>query len=230
VKAMLLLVGGAVVNVAVAWLGNLEWLRTPLSRSAQFTKGGLFTPSGEWLGFVQADGLLVTELSWSAGLPDPKLDQVRQRRLRSAPTWSIVPSLSGYQAPGIEGHSSHLEHKEMASGFPTAGMHWCCQLSGGNFTPMTPAIRLDPASRRARFGLAPRILPLRLIWPGFAINTVFYAAILWMLFAAPFSIRRWRRIKRGLCPACAYPVGASDVCTECGKPVKRAMLKREVMT
>jgi predicted amidophosphoribosyltransferase len=47
-----------------------------------------------------------------------------------------------------------------------------------------------------------------------------YAAILWMLFAAPFALRRWRRIKRGLCPACAYPVGASDVCTECGKPVK----------
>ena len=32
---------------------------------------------------------------------------------------------------------------------------------------------------------------------------------------------RDRRIKRGLCPACAYPVGTNDVCTECGKPVKR---------
>jgi hypothetical protein len=29
---------------------------------------------------------------------------------------------------------------------------------------------------------------------------------------------RSRRIKRGLCPMCAYPVGTSDKCTECGAP------------
>src|SRR5678816_2967482 len=63
----------------------------------------------------------------------------------------------------------------------------------------------------------PRRLPLRPIWPGFAINTIFYAAVLWLLFAAFGQIRRRRRIKRGLCPACAYPVGESAVCTECGK-------------
>jgi hypothetical protein len=56
---------------------------------------------------------------------------------------------------------------------------------------------------------------------GFAINTVFYAAILWALFAVPFVLRRRRRIKRGLCPACAYPVGEGAVCTERGTPVKR---------
>jgi hypothetical protein len=32
-------------------------------------------------------------------------------------------------------------------------------------------------------------------------------------------MRRPRRIKRGLCPTCAYPVGDSPLCTECGKPV-----------
>jgi hypothetical protein len=53
---------------------------------------------------------------------------------------------------------------------------------------------------------------------GFALNTIFYAAILWLLFAAPGRIRRWRRIARGRCPHCGYPVGASSVCTECGKP------------
>jgi hypothetical protein len=53
-------------------------------------------------------------------------------------------------------------------------------------------------------------------WPGFAINTVFYAGVLWLLFAAPFALRRRRRTKRGLCPKCAYPVGSSEVCTECG--------------
>jgi hypothetical protein len=63
----------------------------------------------------------------------------------------------------------------------------------------------------------PRLLSLRPIWPGFAINTFFYAGILWLLLTAPFALRRRRRIKRGLCPACAYPIGASSVCTECGQ-------------
>jgi formylglycine-generating enzyme len=88
------------------------------------------------------------------------------------------------------------------------------------FTALT-----KPAPRSAwREGFAIRIgngfLPLRPIWPGFAINTLFYAAILWLLFAAPFALRRRRRIKRGLCPKCAYPLGTSDTCTECGTTVK----------
>ena len=67
----------------------------------------------------------------------------------------------------------------------------------------------------------PLVLPLRFIWPGFAINTVFYAAILWLLFAAPGFIRRRIRIQRGQCPACAYPVrgGTNPLCTECGAAV-----------
>jgi hypothetical protein len=28
------------------------------------------------------------------------------------------------------------------------------------------------------------------------------------------------RLSMGLCPACAYPIGTSPVCTECGKPVR----------
>ncbi len=62
-------------------------------------------------------------------------------------------------------------------------------------------------------------LPLQPAWPGFAINMVFYGAILWLLFAALIAIRRRRRAKRGLCPACAYPVGTSAVCTECGRNI-----------
>jgi hypothetical protein len=61
-------------------------------------------------------------------------------------------------------------------------------------------------------------LPYGPIWPGFAINTVFYAAILWGLFAVPFALRRRLRVKRGLCPKCAYDLRGSDstACPECG--------------
>ena len=64
-----------------------------------------------------------------------------------------------------------------------------------------------------------RLIPLKPLWPGFAINTVFYAAVLWLLLICPGRLRRFLRLRRGLCPACAYPIGTSDVCTECGKPV-----------
>ena len=66
-----------------------------------------------------------------------------------------------------------------------------------------------------------KILPTRPIWPGFAINTVFYAVILRGLYAAPFALRRRSRVKRGLCPKCAYDLRGrapmSEVCPECGE-------------
>ena len=67
--------------------------------------------------------------------------------------------------------------------------------------------------------LPPHYWSLRPIWPGFAINTLFYAAILLLLIPGPFVLRRFVRVRRGLCPACAYPMGESSVCSECGKPL-----------
>ncbi len=62
-----------------------------------------------------------------------------------------------------------------------------------------------------------RVLPYRLIASGFALNTILYAAVLWLLILGPFALRRFIRIRRGLCPACAYPMGEADVCSECGQ-------------
>ena len=59
-------------------------------------------------------------------------------------------------------------------------------------------------------------LPLRPLWPGFAINTIFYATFLWLLTCLAIAVRRSLRLRRGLCPKCAYPMGGSAVCTECG--------------
>jgi len=64
------------------------------------------------------------------------------------------------------------------------------------------------------------VLPLTPLWPGFAVNTLFYAGVLWLLWATPFALRRIIRQRRGLCPACAYPIGTSRVCTECGQGVR----------
>ena len=63
-----------------------------------------------------------------------------------------------------------------------------------------------------------RFLPLQPLWPGFAINTVFYAGVLWIVFCGPFALRQLIRRRRGQCARCAYPIGSSAVCTECGAP------------
>jgi hypothetical protein len=78
-------------------------------------------------------------------------------------------------------------------------------------------LRLGPLSTKATYR---RTLPLHPLWPGSAINTLFYAVVLWLLFAAPFALRRWRRTKRGLCTKCGYDLrkrpSDSSVCPECG--------------
>ena len=62
---------------------------------------------------------------------------------------------------------------------------------------------------------------LRPTWPAFAINTIFYAALLGLLIYGP-ALRRFLRVRRGLCPKCAYPMGESAVCSECGQALPRA--------
>ena len=68
--------------------------------------------------------------------------------------------------------------------------------------------------------LGDKAIPLRPIWPGFAINTVFYAAILWIPFAMTGVVRRRIRAHRGRCTACGYDLRGrgtdQKLCPECG--------------
>ncbi len=61
------------------------------------------------------------------------------------------------------------------------------------------------------------VLPLRPVWRGFLLNTAFYAIAFILPAGMWWSLRRFIRVRRGLCPACAYPRGESNVCSECGK-------------
>lgn len=89
--------------------------------------------------------------------------------------------------------------------------------------PLGPNIRTPPTySMAVTVGTrskGPVWLPLRPLWPGFAVNTALYAGALVPLSAVPGALRRRRRIRRGLCPECKYPVGMREVCTECGANV-----------
>jgi hypothetical protein len=71
----------------------------------------------------------------------------------------------------------------------------------------------------------PRLIPMRPMWPNFALDVISIGGGLWLLWVVLLTLRRAIRMWRGQCPACAYPVGVSNVCTECGKPLRNRAAK-----
>jgi hypothetical protein len=206
----LLILAGAIVNVAVAW------------------GIGILHPAFEVRDGRTQTQLLHGERHWQVWtLTGPGREYVMSSQILSANPTSRddgLPSLPHWWR-GERGApmSWKQDRYAQATGWPTLSM---CVLFHPSIGPPwaweTSFVRgglcvSDVRTCRHPMYNTSRSLPLLLLWPGFAINTMFYAAIMWMLFAAPFALRRRRRIKRGLCPACAYPVGDSEVCTECGK-------------
>ena len=110
-----------------------------------------------------------------------------------------------------------VRHQVDARGWPMYSV-WC--VWGGLVDPTEGGIRLPDrwTSQHDRKSMDPTTLPLRPIWPGFAINTIFYAAILWLLTLGPFTARRVIRSKQGRCIKCSYDLRGTehDVCPECG--------------
>jgi hypothetical protein len=118
-----------------------------------------------------------------------------------------------------------------ARGWPMRSL-WCCR----RFNDESGAWELLPAnSAIVGLGVPPthvlnaddrQSLPLRVSWPGFAINTIFYAAMLWLLWIAPGRIKRVIRIRGHRCPACGYQIapggGIGPVCSECGAALPAA--------
>jgi hypothetical protein len=79
---------------------------------------------------------------------------------------------------------------------------YCLPPEGMNFIRVNPPIDVDECTDivMTEDGLSPEQYPEKRKEVRAVVARHFAAA----------------RIKRGLCPACAYPVGSSSVCTECG--------------
>jgi hypothetical protein len=69
------------------------------------------------------------------------------------------------------------------------------------------------------FGARAPDLPALVLWPGFALNTLIYAALAWSVWRLPFAVRRYRRRRRGRCVKCGYDrtgLAPAAPCPECG--------------
>lgn len=91
--------------------------------------------------------------------------------------------------------------------------------------------RPDPATRRFRREFTScvvlrqwtdgrvRVLPVRVAWAGFGVNTLVYGAAVFVLVRVMGGVRRGLRRARGVCAACGYSragIGAGVACPECG--------------
>lgn len=68
----------------------------------------------------------------------------------------------------------------------------------------------------AYFSSLEYVYPLSPIPLGFALNTAFYAALVWGMAFGIARLRARRRVQRKLCAACGYPHTPSLTCPECG--------------
>ena len=220
------LLAGMVVNVAVAW-GCAVWLDSggPIHGSPKRGVTAADDPRW-WVWVVDARGSTMVK-SWAsrdsprlAALPpDATQDEIDSwlsgepirvpNDLVPVPVWSRasgMPTAANY----AQGNAALWED---AAGWP---MRCLASLHQDVVRPNAgTSWGLRFGASQGLLGL-PRVLPLRPIWLGFAVNTVFYAMTLWLLLCGPFGLRRLIRIRRGLCPKCTYPMGKLDVCTECG--------------
>ena len=207
-KLCLFLLVGAILNVAVAWVSAAVVDPNDVTMRLLIEKTG-FTVVQSRFGHVRRNSMLES-------FPNDRLYRAESRcgwptlalRCHTYDGVMLLVGVGVYLGP-----VNAMRDRSVNGGI--ALPPW----SSYPFSSRTVAMLTSNAAQITPPGTW-RALPCIPIWPGFAINTIFYAAILWVLFAFPFVIRRRRRIKRGLCPKCAYDLrgSASQTCPECGGP------------
>jgi hypothetical protein len=194
---LLLLTGGAIINVAVAWAFALwEPYQSTNPTDVKSKAPDIFAAHGIQ---ISADDDFYAVQGHGPGLT------ITSAIIESdQPSRILMLTEAGWPQRSLSGV---FEMATAMGSAPVTSFHHAIELS--------PRIR----ARNPEMPQLAYVLPLRPKWPGFAVNTIFYAAILWLLFVAPGFARRRIRARRGLCPACAYPIGTNPLCTECGKPI-----------
>ncbi len=179
-------------------------------------------------GLVCDDLLSSSDVEWPAYLrsvrwPPPNFG------VRFSPGFGIdvleIARMGPHGPPGYQDNSTSVTFIRYESGWPARSAQWHCFGASG---PQASAL-LSDAARHALWyeGLHPphfipvaqprsnRRVPLVPVFRGALLNTAVYALLIGPLFALLPLRRRWRAA-HGRCPRCGYPVGRSDICSECG--------------
>ncbi len=211
------LLAGAVVNVAVAW-GCAVFVDFTV---APGTVGGAGGYGGQdWVIWLHDGGsaVRIRALAVSGNIEEHK--EIYPTNPSLLPRWG--PLAAQVDQPWNDGPFVRIAD---AYGWPRLSM-WCSFAWDVEHWPkalMDPPLCAIPIMSRpgVSYDRSLKALPLRPAGPDFAFNTLFYAVLLWLLIPGPFALRRLIRRRRGLCPKCAYPMGESAVCTECGRELPK---------
>jgi hypothetical protein len=230
VNAMVFLLLGAIINVAVAW-ASAHWVsvldhlqsQTPLDESGStLTRWQAVSALRIQIERQSFITIGASDANASYWMPQSEIDAA-VAELHKPVRVTLIPieKLSPFSMDQMDGDVPFVLD---ARGWPAYSMQcksmfddkknaWVCE--GGKL--LRPKWKFS----------SPPTSPLRPIWPGFAINTVFYAAVLWVLLALPGAVRRFVRRKRGRCTRCGYDLRgqvADDkrqiFCPECGTIAK----------
>jgi len=191
------LILGAITTVAVACGWSLATITTD---------GRPFQPEFEsWVDFKR-----YTDRSWPALIPSDF--SIREFATRHELGWAAT-RIEAWAADEM----SYLRCEIRRGGWPFLSMRgeWCWDDS--QWRPQNVQVKrlllLNSFRHETRMAL-----PLRPIWPGFLIDTLFYAAIWFGVFFGFTSAKRFIRAKRGRCPHCGYDLRGQLAagCPECG--------------
>jgi hypothetical protein len=213
-RILLCLILGAVTTVAVAWgvagLVECKPAMTYFETAAQSGRphSQLILGTGS-RGHGTLMAFTTHGLGWSVadvGDVDVKLTDVTE----SWPDALYASSVPDHRVR--RDMSSWNQFDSYAMGWPSAALggaiRFASRVEGLNYISEPDGIlalewRHDRRGR-ATWSRPVRFLPFELIWPGFVINALFYAAIWFALFFGFASAKRTIRRARGRCPRCGY--------------------------
>ncbi len=207
--ALCLLIG-AILNVIVAW--RFALISLPIDRDQSLDPEITAELWDRYVPEPRTDRTIKSMLQAGLGVTDiileaPYKDSSRDR-FRAC--WVVR---AGYPLVALEGES----HRNANPTFGTPG-----QVAVSAYFKYTRGLWELPAGSTV---LSPpiyrRAVPLRPVWPGFILNTILYAGLVWLLLVGQHRIRRRARLDRGRCPGCKYDLrGAitneAITCPECG--------------
>ncbi|MCH8316590.1 MAG: hypothetical protein IIA64_11505 [Planctomycetes bacterium] len=216
-KLAVFLLLGAIVNVAVAWGAAL----LVDFHGAETVVGGAKGRRGDWVIWHHNAGgaIRIRALAVSGN----NIEEYEQYPMHPSllPLWGPL-AVQVRQQVREQVIDEPFVRVADAYGWPTYSL-WCAFAWN---TAQWPNVLTDPrlsailitSPMGGNYALSQRALPLRPIWPGFAVNTIFYTAILWLITLGPFTARRMIRHKRGHCIKCGYDLRGdfSAGCPECG--------------
>jgi hypothetical protein len=224
VRACILLVLGAIINVAVAWgcaaLNRPTRVSLSVVANLQHREG---TESWQGRSYRGWGRLWISITRQRSNLPThhPWLIAMKRSQERA---WNLK---DGQLIDDLLPAWCELRYRELPEESWVAAMQTVNATGWPMLTLWSERSGTGPTIKNVSLALLGGLelnqgkqidLPIRVIWPGFAINTVLYATILWVLFGTPGAVRRRLRNKRGQCASCGYSLreSVSDKCPECG--------------